>query len=355
MSIAGSTPIPSFIPPPPPTSLPEWPAAGTPYGFESAVWLPGAFPPDPVSVLFVPKSAILPTCAAPPPACPSPLPDPGPPLANTTFSVFCEPDRRLCLTWLIDRDAIVFELHSAFIDGWSSFGIAVGEGMYGADVYIAFREGAGVRVIDGHVLSDAPEVYADDIQNVFSVSGGVESGGTALIPGVPVLVASFRRQLVTGDASHDQEITNAPQRLIWAVREQDADWTRIHNVASRAAVLVNFVDPTYIMPNMASGLVTAHGALMAAAWPFCGTLGFFIARYQRRADAWYYIHVGALVTATLLNLAGFVVIAVYVTQDERPHFVDVHAVLGAIVLIGSFTQPILGSVIHLYAFGKSGK
>ena len=96
-----------------------------------------------------------------------------------------------------------------------------------------------------------------------------------------------------------------------------------------------------------NGIKTAHGIIMIIAWAILTTIGIFSSRYRgilyknsKNKALWFFVHRGVQCFVVILVLIGFG-IAVYFTQnDDNPHFSNTHEIMGLIVVIFGFLQPI---------------
>ncbi|XP_048832553.1 putative ferric-chelate reductase 1 [Brienomyrus brachyistius] len=90
----------------------------------------------------------------------------------------------------------------------------------------------------------------------------------------------------------------------------------------------------------------AHGSLMLIAWMTTGSLGMIIARYLKTAtegrsywnrDFWFLAHVGLLSLSYTLTIIAFILIF----ANAGDWFDNPHSVLGCLVMILTFFQPIV--------------
>ncbi|KAK2859320.1 hypothetical protein Q5P01_003940 [Channa striata] len=93
-------------------------------------------------------------------------------------------------------------------------------------------------------------------------------------------------------------------------------------------------------------IVKAHGALMLISWMTTGTLGMIVARYLKGMakgrqmfgkDVWFLVHVPVMCLTVAATIIAFIIIFVY-AQDWAG---GAHPVLGVLVMILSFIQPIV--------------
>ncbi|XP_076743702.1 putative ferric-chelate reductase 1 [Maylandia zebra] len=111
-------------------------------------------------------------------------------------------------------------------------------------------------------------------------------------------------------------------------------------------------------------IIKAHGSLMLIAWMTTGTLGMMVARYLKtmakgttmcNKDLWFVVHVGVM----LLTVAATIIAFILIFAHTRDWSGGAHPVLGCLVMILSFFQPIVamlrcGPQHHLrYLFNTS--
>ncbi|XP_058493572.1 putative ferric-chelate reductase 1 isoform X2 [Solea solea] len=93
-------------------------------------------------------------------------------------------------------------------------------------------------------------------------------------------------------------------------------------------------------------IIKAHGALMLIAWMTTGSLGMMVARYLKALgngqklcskDVWFLVHVAVMGATVAATIVAFILSFSYVKAwSEGPH-----SVLGCLVMILSFLQPII--------------
>ncbi|XP_053325814.1 putative ferric-chelate reductase 1 isoform X2 [Spea bombifrons] len=91
-------------------------------------------------------------------------------------------------------------------------------------------------------------------------------------------------------------------------------------------------------------VILAHGALMLVAWMTTGTIGMIMARYMKSAAGkpflgkalWFQVHLFLMILTVILTIIAFIMVFVEVSGWVN----GAHPVLGCIVMILSFIQPI---------------
>nr|XP_033773118.1 putative ferric-chelate reductase 1 isoform X2 [Geotrypetes seraphini] len=93
-------------------------------------------------------------------------------------------------------------------------------------------------------------------------------------------------------------------------------------------------------------LLKVHGALMLIAWMTTGSIGMIIARYLKNTvkksimnkDIWFQVHWFLMVLTVTATIVAFVLVFVYV--EGWSSNAGAHSILGCIVMILSFLQPV---------------
>uniref|UniRef100_A0A8C8VE31 Ferric-chelate reductase 1 n=1 Tax=Pelusios castaneus TaxID=367368 RepID=A0A8C8VE31_9SAUR len=94
-------------------------------------------------------------------------------------------------------------------------------------------------------------------------------------------------------------------------------------------------------------IVKAHGALMLIAWMTTGSIGMIFARYLKKAfrktllgkDIWFPIHLSLMGISVAETIIAFILI--FVATMGWSSDKETHAILGCIVMILSFFQPVI--------------
>ncbi|XP_032660865.1 putative ferric-chelate reductase 1 isoform X2 [Chelonoidis abingdonii] len=94
-------------------------------------------------------------------------------------------------------------------------------------------------------------------------------------------------------------------------------------------------------------IIKAHGALMLIAWMTTGSIGMIFARYLKNAirktllgkDIWFQIHLSLMVITVAETITAFVL--AFVAVKGWANHAEAHAVIGCIIMILSFFQPMI--------------
>ncbi|XP_030429731.1 putative ferric-chelate reductase 1 isoform X2 [Gopherus evgoodei] len=94
-------------------------------------------------------------------------------------------------------------------------------------------------------------------------------------------------------------------------------------------------------------IIKAHGALMLIAWMTTGSIGMIFARYLKNTirktllgkDIWFQIHLSLMVITVAETITAFVL--AFVAVMGWANHAEAHAVIGCIIMILSFFQPVI--------------
>ncbi|KAK7881480.1 hypothetical protein WMY93_029889 [Mugilogobius chulae] len=108
---------------------------------------------------------------------------------------------------------------------------------------------------------------------------------------------------------------------------------------------VDITKPTDVQKAHKPHIIKAHGALMLIAWMCTGSLGMMVARFNKGLakghrvcgkDLWFVVHVSLMCLSVAATIIAFILAFSY----ARDWSGGVHPVLGCLVMILSFLQPI---------------
>ncbi|XP_077189016.1 putative ferric-chelate reductase 1 isoform X2 [Paroedura picta] len=93
-------------------------------------------------------------------------------------------------------------------------------------------------------------------------------------------------------------------------------------------------------------IIKAHGALMLVAWMTTGSIGMVFARYLKfikkpllGKDTWFQIHVWMMLLTVAATITAFIL--AFVARKGWSSGAEAHAIIGCIVMILSFFQPLI--------------
>ncbi|XP_073427731.1 putative ferric-chelate reductase 1 isoform X1 [Dendrobates tinctorius] len=248
----------------------------------------------------------------------------------------CSPDDSGCLfmSSVPSSNGYVFEM-SGSTAGYVAIGFSDDMKMGNDDVYICTKNSSGyVLVQEAYNTGHVPPTLRNT-----STAGSIVSSYNA-----GVLKCSFITQ---GTISLSQRSSANPTYYVFLVSgPSNADGQiQVHStklISSSKVDLTSFV--TTGTQSGRSPVVLGHGALMLIAWMTTGSIGMIMARYMKTAAgkpvlgkaAWFQAHFYLMILTVILTIIAFIMVFVEVSDWSG----GVHPVLGCIVMILSFFQPI---------------
>jgi len=236
----------------------------------------------------------------------------------------------------LDKQEIEVALECAAA-GWCGWGLSRAKGMLASDVYVGWVLNGVVNASD-YTINNAREFSCDAGVCEDSLRGGtndlLEFNGNEA-NGVTQLL--FRRKFNTGDALDVVLDPSTTSTLIYAYNPtNDGPILQQHNISPKPTpVGINFFTGGVVKQ---LDLRVVHGALMFIAWYCIAPFGFFLARFMKMFSWWFQVHRAIMFVAMLTMLAGFGVIV----AETTTHFDTEHKIIGLIVVIMGFAQPIIG-------------
>ncbi|XP_069823662.1 putative ferric-chelate reductase 1 [Dendropsophus ebraccatus] len=231
-------------------------------------------------------------------------------------------------------DGYVFEI-SAATPGYVAIGFSDDTSMGNDDVYICTRNSSGNIMVQKayNTATVAPTIRSNN--SAGSIVSSYNNG---------VLQCTFISQTAI---SLQQRATSNPTYYVFLVNgPSNADGTiQVHTKTSISSSKVDL--SSYSTSGAQSGLdpvVRGHGALMLIAWMTTGSIGMIMARYMKSAAAkpvlgkavWFQAHFFLMILTVILTIIAFIM--VFVSAGDWSG--GAHPVLGCIVMILSFFQPI---------------
>ncbi|XP_072556165.1 putative ferric-chelate reductase 1 [Paramormyrops kingsleyae] len=217
-------------------------------------------------------------------------------------------------------------------DGYVSIGFSYDLFMGNDDIYICIYNQGQVQVQRAHSTGmKTPDIIAQNISDisVSYVNGVISCSFTSHDP-----ISFYRSSTPTTSSYLFYAYGPVSGGLIQHHKDK---FTRKGRVQLTPSVTGTVDDPRP---------AKAHGSLMLIAWMTTGSLGMIIARYLKRAtkgrgywnrDLWFLAHVGLLSLSYILTIIAFILIF----ANAGDWFDNPHSVLGCLVMILTFFQPIV--------------
>ncbi|KNC52249.1 uncharacterized protein AMSG_01078 [Thecamonas trahens ATCC 50062] len=293
------------------------------------------------------------TCTPPPPAPPPAPPSPPSPLINLD-GAHRFVDGEFSMEFKVDSEAerVSIALSSPHASGWVGLCFTTSPGRMGPGH--AFVGYASARYSPGFVVSQRlnPAVHQmpqpSQTQSVLATAGAVVDGR---------LTISFSRSIAASGPG-DVTLRNEPMAVVWAYSVQtpdDGDATLESPFAqhgrsehSTSDIRVNFFTGEVTRDDLRERVITAHAWLMLIAWFVLVPMAILIARYAKDALGanWFRAHMALNLVAVAATGAAFGMAVWYSVEDfDGAH--KVHKIIGLIILLATFVEPILGEVANV--------
>ncbi|XP_030599625.1 putative ferric-chelate reductase 1 [Archocentrus centrarchus] len=229
--------------------------------------------------------------------------------------------------------AVRYEMTGPF-EGYVSFGFSDDRIMGNDDIYICGTDSNGLVGVQ-HAFSTgqkAPLILP--LGNVYNITASKRDN---------VISCSFTS---TNTVSTQRTSGfNQTYFLLFAHGRSSSGQIQIHSDAFSSTDKIDISKPLVVGKGACPPIIKAHGSLMLIAWMTTGSLGMMVARYLKKMvkggklcdkDVWFVVHVGAMSVTVVATSIAFILVFSY-AQDWAG---GAHSVLGCLVMILSFIQPI---------------
>ncbi|XP_068098200.1 putative ferric-chelate reductase 1 [Hyperolius riggenbachi] len=253
----------------------------------------------------------------------------------------CSPSDNTCLFMSSSPSSsgtgYVFEM-SGSVSGYVAIGFSDDTKMGSDDVYICTKNSSGnVLIQHGYnVGTTGPTISS--LNTAGSVVTSYNNG---------VLKCSFITKIAV--STQQRSSTSSSYYVFLASGPSQADGTINQHTAtlisSTKVDLSSYLSTSTLIGS--SSVVLGHGALMLIAWMTTGGIGMIMARYMKSAAAkpvfgkaiWFQAHFFLMILTVILTIIAFIMVFAEVAGWSGD--AGAHPVLGCIVMILSFFQPIL--------------
>ncbi|XP_063340999.1 putative ferric-chelate reductase 1 [Pelmatolapia mariae] len=253
---------------------------------------------------------------------------------------------------LANGTAVQYEMIGPY-EGYIAFGFSDDQKMGNDDIYVCGMNSNG-QVGVQHMYSTGrttPQVVA--LGNVYNITTSLQNN---------VISCSF----TTTDIISIQGTSGFSQSYYFMFVHGPSSNGQIqfhkHDFVSTTKMAIS--TPVVVSKSGFPDIIKAHGSLMLIAWMTTGTLGMMVARYLKKMakgttmcnkDLWFVVHAGVMV----LTVAATIIAFILIFSHTRDWSGGAHPVLGCLVMILSFFQPVVamlrcGPQHHLrYLFNTS--
>ncbi|KAG7219564.1 hypothetical protein INR49_018991 [Caranx melampygus] len=237
------------------------------------------------------------------------------------------------MVWPSDT-AVHYELTGPS-DGYISFGFSDDQIMGNDDIYVCGMGSDGLVRLQRFFSTGRTSPQASPLGNISEVMVSAEGG---------VISCSFTS--MNSISTQRTSGLNDSYYLLFAHGPSNHGLIQIHTDTFISTDKVLISTPQTTRDNGRPPIIRAHGALMVTAWMSTGSLGMVVARYLRGVskgqklcgkDVWFLIHVTVMSVTTAATVVAFILPFCYVQNWSE----GAHPVLGCLVMIFSFFQPIL--------------
>ncbi|XP_049889937.1 putative ferric-chelate reductase 1 [Epinephelus moara] len=220
-------------------------------------------------------------------------------------------------------------------DGYISFGFSDDQMMGEDDIYICGISSDGLVQLQHAFSTGQTAPKALPLGNVSDVRASVQDG---VISCSFTSMNSISPQWTTG--------FNRTYYLMFAHGPSSDGRIQFHTGTFISTDKVDISRPRLVRKAGWPYIIKAHGALMLIAWMTTGSLGMMVARYLKEVtkrqklcgkDVWFLIHLAVMSMTVAATIIAFILSFSYVKAWSG----GAHAVLGCLVMIISFLQPIL--------------
>ncbi|XP_068438416.1 putative ferric-chelate reductase 1 [Clinocottus analis] len=220
-------------------------------------------------------------------------------------------------------------------DGYVSFGFSDDQMMGNDDIYICGIASDGMVRLQHAFSRGKTTPQAIPLGNVSDLRASVLNG---------VISCSFTSINIVST----QRTTgfNKTYYILFAHGPNSNGRIQLHTGTFISSDKVDISTPWIVRKAGWPHIIKVHGALMLIAWMTLGSLGMMVARYLKGVtkrqklcgkDVWFLVHVAVMSVTTAATIIAFILSFSYV----RAWSGGAHPVLGCLVMILSFLQPIV--------------
>ncbi|XP_055086294.1 putative ferric-chelate reductase 1 isoform X2 [Periophthalmus magnuspinnatus] len=223
-------------------------------------------------------------------------------------------------------------------DGYISFGFSDDQEMGNDDIYICVMDDSGLVQLQHAYSTGSTTPQSVPLGNISDIQTSVEN---------KVIRCSF---ISTNSISTQRSSSSQAYYLLYAHGPSSNGQIKIHTGTFVSRDRVDITKPGQVQSVQAPAIIKAHGALMLVAWMFTGSLGMIVARFNKKLahgtrlcgkDMWFLVHVLVMCLTVAMTIIAFILVFAHV----RTWSGGAHPVLGCLVMILSFFQP-LGALLR---------
>ncbi|XP_044157222.1 putative ferric-chelate reductase 1 [Bufo gargarizans] len=248
----------------------------------------------------------------------------------------CSPDDNNCLfmSAVPANVGYVFEM-SGPTTGYVAIGFSDDQEMGNDDFYICTTNSTGSILVQ---RANTTGTVAPTLRNI-SIAGSIVSSYKDGVLKCSIITAEsiLLQQRSSGNPTYYIFLVSGPSSADGQIQKNTKELITDSKIDLRSFLAT-------VAESGESKVVLGHGALMLIAWMTTGTIGMMMARYMKSAAgkpflgkaAWFQVHLILMILTVILTIIAFIM----VFADVREWSGGAHPVLGCIVMILSFFQPI---------------
>ncbi|XP_029385533.1 putative ferric-chelate reductase 1 [Echeneis naucrates] len=235
---------------------------------------------------------------------------------------------------MLSSGAVHFEMTGPS-DGYVSFGLSDDQLMGNDDIYICGIGSNGLVALQHAYSTGRTTPQAVPLGNVSEVRVSAQDG---------VISCSFTS--MNSISTHRTSGFDKTYYLMLVHGPSRNGQIQHHRATFISAEKINIFKPQTLSKARWPHIMKAHGALMLIAWMTTGSLGMIVARYLKGVakgqslwgkDVWFLVHVAVMSVTTAATIIAFILSFSHVKGWSG----GAHPVLGCLVMILSFFQPIM--------------
>uniref|UniRef100_A0A8C5QE77 Ferric-chelate reductase 1 n=1 Tax=Leptobrachium leishanense TaxID=445787 RepID=A0A8C5QE77_9ANUR len=243
----------------------------------------------------------------------------------------------------VTGDGYQFEI-SGPSAGYVAIGFSDDKIMGNDDIYICGMDSVGGVGIQHAYSEGRTRPITLNLTNVEIILASYSNG---------VIQCSFisRNNVSTENPVRQSRSNDNLYYILMAYGDSSAGLIQYHGasrtIVSDSKIDISLISNVTIGSSGVNTLIKAHGSLMLIAWMTTGSLGMILARYMKAAAknlvfgkaAWFQSHVLFMVLTVAATITSFVL--AFVKAQGWSYGANIHAIIGCIVMILTFFQPII--------------
>ncbi|KAG2446460.1 hypothetical protein HYH02_008452 [Chlamydomonas schloesseri] len=261
------------------------------------------------------------------------------------------------------KPLVHFGVEGPGVSGYVSIGFPENpDRMYDADMVLGWVSAEGRGVVDTYHVTSYEMAASDVVSQNWALGSGVVEKRAA--DGTPTTILCFSRFQAEPLARSSPllDMTDGTIKYSWAISPQDALVEHPPNGYGAGLINLRSGSVSSIRIKDKSGIIIAHGVLMAVAWVLLLPLGamapahrwLFRGRMWGSKAAWFWVHFVGQLGGFAVFCAGFILAMVSFKRPQGGTLASSHAIMGYVVaglagfqIIVAFLRPDPGSKLRV--------